>query len=452
MSVTCQDKHWTGRFTVGLEQKSGFANQGFSIKHSLNTLSGKPYVSADINGYSGPDSLPDNTRHITLIYKLNRNIIKSISWHFLCATQLLVAYKVTLTTRGETLSFAPYSWLPAEMIVIVGWLLKSYWRVDSPLFNPIQQPDVIEQQASQNHLPAIIVMMLSSGNKPLNYQPSQSSSQRAPQATSQSVSYFSHTLHSNSGNGNGDPQQHQHTLGLNCFVDPCHGVCQFRSLSDNRGPDECLQNSPETAQAGASNGQSSCPDLANKPYFGCIGYLDPVNGKDARKNSPVETFCDLFDIENPYDSGIMFDIKAYDIDNDPANSFNFIGSMSAETGFKDDTAGTLNDDPSMLRNDYVPRELTSSCQSALANHRRKYRRQKACDVAKIGNDGQTLSDHKIKKDHSRQKICDFTVIREDGLEGPCGRVCNNINALRKHKRKHRKRKPDDVRQVDSFSL
>ncbi|WP_422139970.1 hypothetical protein [Endozoicomonas sp. ALC020] len=451
MSFACQDKHWTGRFTVEPEQNSGFPNQGFSMKHNLNTLSGKPYVTTDINDYSGSDSPLYSSRHISFIYKFNRSIIESISWHLLCATQLLVANEVTLIARDDPLSLALYSKLPAEIIVTVGWLLNSYWRADSPLFNRIQQPDLIAQQASQNHLPAITVMMLNSGYKPSNYQPSQSSSQRPPQATSQSVSYFSHTLHSNSGKGNGDPQQHRHTLSLNCFVDPCHGVCQFRSLSDNRGSDESLQNSLETGQAEASTRQSSCPDVPHESYLGCIGYLDPVNDKDSRKNSPVETSCDLFDIEHPYDSGNMFDIKAYDIDNDPAN-FNFIDPMSAEAGFKDDTGGTLNDDASMLRNDYAPRELTSTCQSALLDHRRKYRRQKVCDMAIVGNDGQTLSDQKIKKDYSRQKICGYTVIREDGLEGPCEKICNNSKALRKHKRKHRKRKLDDLRQVDSFSL
>ncbi|WOG26983.1 hypothetical protein [Endozoicomonas sp. 8E] len=123
-----------------------------------------------------------------------------------------------------------------EKIATVGWLLKSYWNPDSALFKPTGQTEVRLTQGSQPF--AITAMMHGSGDEQQQNQPSESSGQQAPQAISQPTSAFTSPLYSGSGDGYEDPQQHSHTLALDCFVHPCHGVCKFRPSSENMGPTE----------------------------------------------------------------------------------------------------------------------------------------------------------------------------------------------------------------------
>ncbi|WOG27110.1 hypothetical protein [Endozoicomonas sp. 8E] len=67
-----------------------------------------------------------------------------------------------------------------------------------------------------------------------------------------------------SEDGNRSPQQHQHTLGLNCFVYSCHGVCEFRPSADSREPAEWSLDSVD----------SLCPHLFNRDCYNCITYFD----------------------------------------------------------------------------------------------------------------------------------------------------------------------------------
>ncbi|WP_257276266.1 ankyrin repeat domain-containing protein, partial [Endozoicomonas sp. SESOKO4] len=62
---------------------------------------------------------------------------------------------------------------------------------------------------------------------------------------------------------------------LDCFVSPCHGVCQFRPSSNSSGPTDWPMNSAEhsTGQTEATLEQSSCPHLNNGHCTECAGHM-----------------------------------------------------------------------------------------------------------------------------------------------------------------------------------
>ncbi|WP_257254512.1 MULTISPECIES: hypothetical protein [unclassified Endozoicomonas] len=112
-----------------------------------------------------------------------------------------------------------------------------------------------------------LLVTLGSGQDQQKGQPSEPSGRRASEVITQSTGSLNDLVCSGFGSGSGDPPQHSHTLGLNCFANPCHGICQFRPSSNSRWPDEWPLNSAE----------SSCPHLADGHCFSCIGHFEPLN-------------------------------------------------------------------------------------------------------------------------------------------------------------------------------
>ncbi len=239
ISVFCQAELLTMPFVVEFQQDAGSSTQSFSIKSDLNT---QPHISSDIadtNGDPDSDFLPVNKRHRLSGNGLKTAFIKSISWQWLYATNLLVAYELV---HGAALGAKSISWLPSEAFVLVGWLLKSYWNPDSLLFNPLEKPGVASMM-SQGDEPFTITRMMLPGNNQQqngqrNQQPSSSGQQASGTSSNQPGSYSSSPLSSGSGGGNEGSEQHQHTLGLDCYVDSCHGVCKLRSSTDSKASAE----------------------------------------------------------------------------------------------------------------------------------------------------------------------------------------------------------------------
>ncbi|WP_257275407.1 ankyrin repeat domain-containing protein, partial [Endozoicomonas sp. SESOKO4] len=106
---------------------------------------------------------------------------------------------------------------------------------------------------------------------------------------------FNSFLYSDSADGNGGPQQSLHSLDLNCFVSPCHGVCQFRPSSDSSETTEWPINFAEhsTGHTATTPEQSSCPHLYNGHCSECTGHLTnmdvlPMDG-NARPAVPTDT-------------------------------------------------------------------------------------------------------------------------------------------------------------------
>ncbi|WP_252178044.1 hypothetical protein [Endozoicomonas sp. 4G] len=240
LSVICQAKPLTKSFIVELQQDERL-NGSISIKPAPNAL---PDV-ADANVPSGSVFVPDGKPDKLDGYGFKTSYFDLISWQLIFASHLLVAYQLVITIH-DTPGSKPYSWIPVETFVAVGWLLKSYWNLSSPLFNPMDQ-----LQASQDDPFAITTMVhLGHAKHPREHpnhntkQPAISSGQQTTATTTtQLTGSVTHTLPSGSNGGNEDSHQHHHTLDLNCFAHPCHGVCRFRQLTNNGGPAELSLNS-----------------------------------------------------------------------------------------------------------------------------------------------------------------------------------------------------------------
>ncbi|WOG26550.1 hypothetical protein [Endozoicomonas sp. 8E] len=258
MSVICQAQPLTGVFVVEPEPNAVFPNQSFSIKRNQHRCPGSPLYIFDTNDCKEPDSPPDIKPHIPDIYGILPTLIEFMRQQCFFTVPLLIPYQLILTTKDSPSGSDPYSWLPLKVVITACWLLKSDWPLNSPLFKPIEQ-----QEASQRHSFATITMMFGSGDNQQSQQPSVSSIQIVPDARALPTRSFTNPLNSDSGGGNGDPQQHLHTFGLNCFILPCHGVCQFRTSPDSGLPTGWPQKSAESSTVQTGAGQSSCPDLTN---------------------------------------------------------------------------------------------------------------------------------------------------------------------------------------------
>ncbi|WP_252178048.1 hypothetical protein [Endozoicomonas sp. 4G] len=102
---------------------------------------------------------------------------------------------------------------------------ESYWSTYSPL--PMDKP-----KASQEYPFTIITMMLP-GNGQQQSQPQKAQNKSSGQQASGGFTFTTNPGSSGSGGGNEGSGQREHTFGLNCYVDSCHGVCELGALFDS---------------------------------------------------------------------------------------------------------------------------------------------------------------------------------------------------------------------------
>ncbi|WP_257281452.1 MULTISPECIES: hypothetical protein [unclassified Endozoicomonas] len=410
LAVVCQGEPQRERFIVELEQKTVFPNQSFFIRRDQHRLPVNPSGIADTYGYarlaSPPDKEPD--------YRAKTTIIESISWCLLYAKQLYVGYELTPTSKDAALSSTPYSWLPVEMVIIIGWLLKNYCPPYSASFNAIEQ-----QEVSQDHLFVSITMVPDSGdNRPLNL-PSESSGQRIPENAFHLAGSFTGLMYSGSGSGNGGPQPSLHTLGLNCFVLPCHGFCTFRPSSDDRGTTEWPLNPAESS--------------TGKPALSMSAEAGPITDSAERINNDVTAHGNL-----PFTANDWFIVNCL---------LNLRGhSLPEEMGLSS-THSNLTRPMESSSSGYPPSEGATHYQHDLSNHRRKNDiGRKDCDVSLVREDGLKRPSGRVCKNteallvhkssyHTGQKTCEVPLVRNDGQQRRCGIVCKNAKTLWYHKRK-----------------
>ncbi|WP_257287231.1 hypothetical protein [Endozoicomonas sp. SESOKO2] len=473
LSVACQAQALTERFVVDLEQNATSQNQGFSIKLERRALPVNSSDITDTNGSEKSASLPDDKRHRPDGYEVKTTTIESLPWQWSYTTHLLIAYELNLTTKETPLS-SPYSWVLIELVVAVGWLLKSHWNPDFPLLSPAERQEATSMLTQGNQPFESITMMLGSGQQSQG-QSSKSSVQDTAIAPLHPAGSFSSTLNTDYGGGNGDPQHHHHTLGLNCFVFPCHGICQFPQSSMSSELSEWLLNSYV----------SSYPNLPDDHCFSDIGHWDIEH---SRQTSPFDVLVDLPAIQLQYDSDPLFPPQAYDIGSNPTTGGNSMGGNTLEgvasdrvasdrvssdgvssdgvssdgvasDGVASDSVGFRVDrnteaveqticDQIVIAEDGQLRPSDMICKSSVtlsARVRRTARdtRKRTCDVAVVTNDGRqricgrvfknapALSCHKSRF-HSGQKTC-VAVVWEDGQQRPCGRVFKNAQTMWDHK-------------------
>ncbi|WOG28482.1 hypothetical protein [Endozoicomonas sp. 8E] len=273
LSAICQAKSLKRSLVVEFEQNGGFQSGSFSIKSGQHPLSGILSYPADKNDYAGSTLPPENESFRLGGYDVKTSLVESVLWQLVHATNLPVVYELVLTTHDGTLSGKPYSWLPVEAFVAVGWLMKNYWNPDSPLFNPMDQVE------TSHYDPFVITTMMLPGrdqpsSQPSSQQSSQQPTQRASGTLTRLTDSFANLLSSGFGGDDQGPDQQQHTLGLNCYVDSCHGVCKLLQSSDNsaEGPLNSVKSS--TAHEGATSGQASSPDITGRSFTSPLVYFD----------------------------------------------------------------------------------------------------------------------------------------------------------------------------------
>ncbi|WP_422140024.1 hypothetical protein [Endozoicomonas sp. ALC020] len=385
------------------------------------------------NCFKTPDLPCDDKRQKFFSYEIKTTLIESISRQLLYATNLLVAFELIMTSKAPPLSATSYSWLPIEGVVTVGWLLKSYWNPDSPLFQPFEQSEMRLTQGNQPF--AITIMMHGSGyNQQQPHQQSQlpeSSGQQAPQANSRPTSAFTNPLSSGSGDGFEDPQQHAHTLGIDCFVHPCHGVCNFRPSSESIGSTERVLNTTAPVPVPCNltildeDGQLRNCEKVYKSAFSLLNHkrayhsgkktcLALVVGKDGQLR-PCGKVC---------------------------KNASTLGYHKRKTHTGQQTCDVI-----VVEEDGQERPCRKVCKNAdaLSNHKKNaHSGQRTCDVTVVDENGQLrpcgkvlknaglLSSHK-RDAHTEQETCDVIVVGEGHQQRPCGRVCKNAKALSSHK-------------------
>ncbi|WP_422139968.1 hypothetical protein [Endozoicomonas sp. ALC020] len=309
---------------------------------------------------------------------------------------------------------------------------------------------------------ATITTMYGSAHNPPQYPSSEATGQQAPQATNNPTGYFTHRLYSDSGNGNEDPEQNSHTLGLNCFIHPCHGVCRFRPAFHSSEPAECPLNSEKksTDHIEAAPGQSSRPHFSNSHCLSCKSDFDSLKATDSRQIPPVDTLNDLSPSQyqqascqpfQPDEAGMPENLPATSADmiiidgllnlrkqpplEDARNSLT-INNSSTPIGTSEIQQTTGSSQPGQN----LPLSRTATKQTSDRSG------QQTCGLTTIGQDGQpqlcgsvcknarALSSHKSGI-HRVQQTCHLTVLGEDGQQRSCGKICTNAQALSAHKRK-----------------
>ncbi|WP_422137217.1 hypothetical protein [Endozoicomonas sp. ALC020] len=397
LTVIGQAEALTRRFIVELQPDSDSPYQSFSLKPDHHhTLSGNPSNVADASHFAGSDSLPDEKRHYPYDYGIKTTIIESISWQWLYATKLLIAYEMILHTQDSPLYSNPYSWPPIEAFITVGLLLKSYWNPDSPLFNPMGQQEAA-LMLTQEEYPFVINTMASDSGADQQHdqkhgQPAASSDQQASGTTTRLRGTITSHPPSDSGDGNGDPEHQQHTFGLNCLADSCNGVCKFRQ-SGARPKQWSRLNEDSDRQSVPSRKVRLSSSLTRLP---------PTS-------LPATTAQALPVYQNRDNTGQQ---TCHRIVVGPNGRLMLCGTI---------------------------------CQNAqiLMDHKRRFH-QNTCYETMIGPDGQlrpcgavfqdarTMMYHKARC-HSGQRFCDITVVRQDGQQRPCAKLFPNSQSLSVHK-------------------
>lgn len=295
---------------------------------------------------------------------------------------------------------------------------NGFTESDSPPdIKPLRLSGILKQG---DHSFAAITMMLGSGHEQPQLESSESSGHKGPDATTCSKGFFTASLHSDSGGGNGNPEQHPHTLDLNCFIDTCRGVCQFRQSVD---PDHCMHDQNNTLF------ETESPYLKEKWISFSFTRLSPTT-------------------ETPETQHVCY-LTLFGKDGKPKPCGKVCkNSKVLSTHKRTIHSGKKICDETVVGEDGQPRTCEKVCKNnqALYDHRRnKHTGQQSCDLPMAGEDGQPRTCKKVckntqalyyhkRKKHTGQQSCDLPVVGEDGQPRPCGKVIENAVTLSSHRR------------------
>ncbi|MGI9279565.1 MAG: TolC family protein, partial [Endozoicomonas sp.] len=150
-SFVCLAESQTHSYIVELEQNADLPSQNFSIKPEPDTLpamqmidmgslQGKPTEMTNISGYSGSDTPPDDKPYWPRsFWESLTTVVESVTWQLLYASNEVIGYKLLLAFQKDSYQPQPFSWMPVVATVVVGWLTRSNWNPEAPLFNQLDE-------------------------------------------------------------------------------------------------------------------------------------------------------------------------------------------------------------------------------------------------------------------------------------------------------------------------
>ena len=208
----------------------------------MGSLQSKPTEIISTNSYSGSDTPPDDKPYSPRGYwERLTTIVESVSWQPLYASNEVIGYKLLLAFQEDSYQPQPFSWMPVVVTVVVGWLARSSWNPEAPMFNQLD-----EQATNQQHELQIITLMDKPGG---GY--SQAAGSWGHGWSFNMYSSFtgrSHYLFGNHqrgyyGDNPGWPTTPVHSYGENCYEQPCcfqRGRCIYApSLATSQHKDTC---------------------------------------------------------------------------------------------------------------------------------------------------------------------------------------------------------------------
>ncbi|MGI9278698.1 MAG: hypothetical protein ACR2PX_03595, partial [Endozoicomonas sp.] len=106
----------------------------------MEPLQGKPTEITNTNSYSGSDTPPDDKPSRPKgPWESLTTVVESVTWQLLYASNEVIGYKLLLAFQKDSYQPQPFSWMPVVATVVVGWLTRSNWNPEAPLFNQLDE-------------------------------------------------------------------------------------------------------------------------------------------------------------------------------------------------------------------------------------------------------------------------------------------------------------------------
>ena len=392
-SFVCLAESQTHSYIVELEQNADLPSQNFSIKPEPDTLpamqmidmgslQGKPTEMTNISGYSGSDTPPDDKPYWPRsFWESLTTVVESVTWQLLYASNEVIGYKLLLAFQKDSYQPQPFSWMPVVATVVVGWLTRSNWNPEAPLFNQLD-----EQESNKQHELQIITLMNNPSGGHTWSTGTWGQGQSFTTHSFTSSSHYSFVNHQNGYNEDdpGRPNSPRHSYGENCHEHPCY---------TRRG--HCIYAPP-------------IQHLAEYWYEDClaVSYIPELATHQAQTPPPVITRCHL----NP-DASTTCSASVHPYTSYPESSVAEADSASSQS---------LAESGATAHAAAVGADTTAPLASGQAGHLRRH----------------TATVHEKKKDH----IC-----QHQGDDGqPCGRTFGRAGNLRRHIATVHEKKKDHI--------
>ena len=206
------------------------------------SLQSKPTEIISTSSYSGSDTPPDDKPYSPRGYRERlTTVVESVSWQLLYASNEVTGYKLLLAFQEDSYQPQLFSWMPVVATVVVGWLARSNWNPEAPMFNQLD-----EQATNQQHELQIITLMDKPGGGYSQATESWGHGQSFDMYSSSaanSYNSFGNYQRGYHGDDPGWPTIPIHSYGENCYEQPCCfqlGHCILApSLATSQHKDTC---------------------------------------------------------------------------------------------------------------------------------------------------------------------------------------------------------------------